>query len=120
MLQQLGKPRSNLNGSINAVAAAFGLVACGALTCSGLSVGAAAVILNFNQKIVCQQVAFLVKCYLLMRQWRNWQTRKIKDLVVVLDRGGSSPLCRTLIALGVSQVLFIAFKFALENRSGLF
>ena len=39
--------RSNLNGSINAVAAAFGLVACGALTCSGLSVGAAAVILNF-------------------------------------------------------------------------
>ena len=47
MLQQLGKPRSNLNGSINAVAAAFGLVACGALMCSGLSVGAATVILNF-------------------------------------------------------------------------
>lgn len=47
MLQQLGKPRRNLNGSINAAAAAFELVACGALTCSGLSVGAVAIILNF-------------------------------------------------------------------------
>lgn len=55
-----------------------------------------------------------------MRQWRNWQTRKIKDLVVVLDRGGSSPLCRTIIALGVSQVLFIAFKFALEKQERTF
>lgn len=51
-----------------------------------------------------------------MRQWRNWQTRKIKDLVVVLDRGGSSPLCRTIIALGVSQVLFLCFEFVLKKQ----
>ena len=30
-----------------------------------------------------------------MRPWRNWQTRKIKDLMVDYDRGGSSPLGRT-------------------------
>ena len=46
MLQQSDKLSSNLNGSINAAAAAFGLVACGALTCSGLSVGAVVIILN--------------------------------------------------------------------------
>ena len=55
-----------------------------------------------------------------MRQWRNWQTRKIKDLVVVLDRGGSSPLCRTIIALGVSQVLFLCFEFVLKKQGRTF
>lgn len=38
----------------------------------------------------------LVKYSSLMRQWRNWQTRKIKDLVVIIDHGGSSPLCRMI------------------------
>lgn len=36
-----------------------------------------------------------------MRPWRNWQTRKIKDLMVDYDRGGSSPLGRTIKKLWV-------------------
>ena len=46
----------------------------------------------------CLKEECLVKYSSLMRQWRNWQTRKIKDLVVIIDHGGSSPLCRIMIS----------------------
>lgn len=44
-----------------------------------------------------------------MRPWRNWQTRKIKDLMVDYDRGGSSPLGRTIKKLEFNDSSFFCF-----------
>lgn len=41
----------------------------------------------------------LTKTNNFMRPWRNWQTRKTKDLVVDFNLGGSSPLDRTIFIL---------------------
>lgn len=48
-----------------------------------------------------------------MRPWRNWQTRKIKDLMVDYDRGGSSPLGRTT-KKALSNIYSVPFLFKIS------
>ncbi len=58
-------------------------------------------------------VVLLLLSSKVLRPWRNWQTRRIKDPVRIYSGGGSNPLGRIVLLIGEGAVIQLGWIAAL-------